>query len=438
MTRPPAGWYDDPNRSGGPTASSYIVGVLALLFGLIGAGTSGPTGFVIMVGLFILGGALYALVFKRPSWARFGSRKAAGIAVAVSILAILAGGALAPAPDPGSDSVAAESPVETPPVVPPAGDATPSSPPATVAPIDPEPRPKPAPKPAAPAPLAGPASALLETLPEKGRAPKTGYDRKAKFGTPWTDHDRNGCDTRNDILQRDLTGLTLQGKCKVLAGSLADPYTGGSMDFVRGNRTSALVQIDHVVALSDAWQKGGQKITQQQRIALANDPLNLLAVEGSVNSAKGDGDAATWLPPSKSYRCEYVARQISVKAAYELWVTKAEKAAMQRVLTACPDQLAYRSELAPDPAVDPVVAPQQASKPLQASDPAPSAGSGVAPEPPVAPEPAPFAEPAAPVDADVHYQNCTAAREAGAAPVSVGQPGYGRHLDRDGDGVGCE
>lgn len=482
MTLPPAGWYDDPNSFGGtrwwdgsrwtehvqngssagapaersrprnarpsrpnrsdirrpPTASSYIVGALALLFGLVGAGASGPTGFVIVVGLFVLGGGLYALVFKRPSWARFGSRKAAGIAVAVSIIAILTGGALAPAPEFGSDSVAAESPIETPPIAPPGQEPTPRPTPSIVAPADPEPRIQLDPKPAVPTPaagqVAGPAITILETLPEKGRAPKSGYDRKTQFGTPWIDLGRNGCDTRNDILQRDLTGLTLQGSCKVLAGSLADPYTGGSVDFLRGNRTSALVQIDHIVALSDAWQKGGQKITQEQRIALANDPLNLLAVEGAVNSAKGDGDAATWLPPSKSYRCEYVARQISVKAAYELWVTKAEKSAMQRVLAACPDQPAYGSEFAPDLATDPAPTP----KPSRASTPVPPTDSGSAPEQPLAPEPIPFAEPADPVDTNVYYQNCTAARAAGAAPVAVGQPGYGRHLDRDGDGIGCE
>ncbi|QZY53398.1 HNH endonuclease family protein [Leucobacter tenebrionis] len=187
---------------------------------------------------------------------------------------------------------------------------------------------------------------MLDALPVKGRAPKTGYDRRERFGHGWKDPDRNGCDARNDTLQRDLTEVVLDGPCKVLSGVLLDPYTGARIDFVRGDQTSQAVQIDHVVALSDAWQKGAQALTQEQRIAFANDPVNLLAVDGPANSSKGDGDAATWLPPSRGFRCEYVARQISVKTSYGLWVTAAEHDAMQRVLDGCPGQPGYTSELA--------------------------------------------------------------------------------------------
>lgn len=189
------------------------------------------------------------------------------------------------------------------------------------------------------------AAAVLETLEVKGRAPKTGYDRKKQFGSPWTDVDRNGCDTRNDILARDLSDVTRSGTCKVMSGILQDPFTGTSVDFVRGQKTSSAVQIDHLVALSDAWQKGAQQLTQEERVALANDPLNLQAVLGRVNAQKGDGDAATWLPKNKTFRCEYVARQISVKASYKLWVTPAEKNAMGRVLNSCPNQPGYESAL---------------------------------------------------------------------------------------------
>jgi hypothetical protein len=110
------------------------------------------------------------------------------------------------------------------------------------------------------------------------------------------------------------------------------------MPFERGDATSALVQIDHVVALSDAWQKGAQRWTEEKRAQFGNDPLNLLASKGSLNQQKGDGDTATWLPPNKTFRCAYVARQVAVKHGYGLWVTRAERDAMERVLTACPDE----------------------------------------------------------------------------------------------------
>jgi hypothetical protein len=182
---------------------------------------------------------------------------------------------------------------------------------------------------------------LLDTIPVKGRAPKTGYDRKTQFGNGWKDPDRNGCDARNDVLLRDLDDAVLEGPCKVLSGVLLDPYTGTRIDFVRGQATSQAVQIDHVVALSDAWQKGAQALTGDRRLEFANDPLNLLAVDGPTNNRKGDSDAASWLPPQRGFRCEYVARQVSVKAAYELWVTAAERDAMLRVLASCPAQPAY-------------------------------------------------------------------------------------------------
>ncbi len=184
------------------------------------------------------------------------------------------------------------------------------------------------------------ATAVLETLPVKGRAPKTGYTR-AQFGPTWADVDRNGCDTRNDILKRDLTSVVFKVKtrdCVVESGILVDRYSGETINFVRGNVSSMEVQIDHVVALSNAWQTGAFKLSAEQRRALANDPLNLFAVKGRLNSQKGDGDAATWLPPLKSFRCSYVAQQIAVKAKYSLWVVAPEKSAMAAILAKCPTQ----------------------------------------------------------------------------------------------------
>lgn len=200
---------------------------------------------------------------------------------------------------------------------------------------------------AAPRPPTGSSPALdsLAALPVKGRAPRTGYDR-AMFGQAWTDDTdeaggRNGCDTRNDVLRRDLTATTVKAGtsgCVVLTGTLTDPYTGQMVDFVRGPNTSAAVQVDHVVALSNAWQTGAQQLGPRDRQNFANDPMNLITTLGSVNASKGAGDAATWLPPRKAIRCDYAARQVAVKARHRLWVTPPERDALQRILSGCPGQ----------------------------------------------------------------------------------------------------
>lgn len=176
---------------------------------------------------------------------------------------------------------------------------------------------------------------ILRELDVKGRAPKTGYIR-AQFGNGW--ESRQGCDTRNIILNRDLQNIITDTQCQVVSGSLNDPYTGRTIQFKRGSSTSAEIQIDHVVALSDAWQKGASEWSPVKRSEFANDPMNLLAVSGSENQTKSDSDAASWLPPYKPFRCQYVGRQISVKYHYDLWVTRAEKDAMERVLSTCPKQ----------------------------------------------------------------------------------------------------
>jgi hypothetical protein len=185
-----------------------------------------------------------------------------------------------------------------------------------------------------------PALEALKTLPVKGRAPKTGYSRD-EFGPAWADVDQNGCDTRNDILQRDMSEETFVPRtqnCVVATGVLHDPYSGKTISFRRGQSTSSLVQIDHVVALSNAWQTGARRLSAASRRELANDPLNLLAVDGPLNAQKSDADAATWLPPNKRFRCAYAARQIAVKAKYHLWVTAAEKSALANTLTPCPGE----------------------------------------------------------------------------------------------------
>lgn len=183
-----------------------------------------------------------------------------------------------------------------------------------------------------------PASQALGSLPIKGRAPKTGYSRDM-FSDGWAN--LGGCNVRNFILKRDMTNVVTQSltDCTVLSGILHDPYTDKVIIFNKSSTGSAEVQIDHVVALSNAWQTGAQQISPDQRFQLSNDPLNLLAVDGPTNQKKSDADAATWLPPNKSYRCQYVARQIAVKQRYSLWVTQAEHDAMKGVLSNCPSQV---------------------------------------------------------------------------------------------------
>lgn len=293
-----------------------------------------------------------------------------------------------------------------------------------------KPRPPHTPKPTAPAVKPAAQSAthslgsqavmnVLNTLPVKGRAPMTGYTRDA-FGPAWADVDHNGCDTRNDILHRDLSAVTVKAGthgCVVLSGTFLEPYSGRQVTFQRGPSTSTKVQIDHVVALADAWQTGAQQWPADKRLAYANDPLVLLAADGPLNGQKGAANAASWLPPNKSYRCTYVTRQVTIKATYGLWVTSAEKDAIARTLAGCPA----------------ATAPSTAPSDTTPSTPRPEAAPAAPPAPAIAPDSSNKSGGSA-----VFYPNCAAVRAAGAAPLHVGDPGYSRKLDRDGDGSACE
>ncbi|WP_432489042.1 HNH endonuclease family protein [Kineococcus sp. SYSU DK018] len=182
----------------------------------------------------------------------------------------------------------------------------------------------------------GDAAEALAALEVRAAAPSTGYEREL-FGDGWVDVDADGCRTRDDVLQRDLTGVRLgEDGCTVLSGTLEDPYSGDEIAFRRGQGTSDDVQIDHVVALAAAWRTGAQELSDDERVRFANDPLELLAVDGALNQSKGDDDASEWLPPVGE--CEYVARQVAVKSAWGLWVTPAEGEAMADVLAGCPGQ----------------------------------------------------------------------------------------------------
>lgn len=273
----------------------------------------------------------------------------------------------------------------------------------------------------------GTALAVAGALAVRGRAAKSGYDR-AQFGQAWADEDRNGCDTRNDVLRRDLTGYVLRAGtngCLVLKGTLRDPYTGASIRFVRGP-DSAAVQVDHVVALADAWRKGAQGWPAAKRRAFANDGLNLLAVSGPANQRKSDGDAATWLPPANAYRCSYVARQTAVKHRYGLWVTAAERDATARVLTRCPAQQL------PVPAAFRLGGGTVQSPPPPATRAPQPPATKVAPTPPTPP-------PAVSGGADPDLGTCKAVRAAGLGPYYAGKdPEYDWYRDADGDGIVCE
>lgn len=180
---------------------------------------------------------------------------------------------------------------------------------------------------------------VLELLEVKGRAPKTGYARSEFYGS-WPTVD--GCNLRQRIIKREFGETAVLDGCTVIAGEYDEPYTGEHKVFTSKEQISKEIQIDHVVALSDAWQKGAQYMSKEVRYEMATDPLNLIAVDASANQGKSDGDAATWLPKNKKFRCQYVARQVSVKYKYALWVTEAEKEAISNVLSACPDEKAVK------------------------------------------------------------------------------------------------
>ncbi len=218
--------------------------------------------------------------------------------------------------------------------------------------------PKVAPKPAAKSGVAkaGPAVVItdkatfkaylgyLSKLSVKGRGSMTGYSRE-QFGSSWTDtaggtYARNGCDTRNDMLGRDLTKVVFKAgtrDCKVLSGVLPyEPYIGTTnrpFDISKGYAYS--LDAEHIIALGNAWVSGGAQLSKDKRTALANDPDNLMMVDPSANRQKGDGDAATWLPKNKAYRCTYIVRQVKVKARYGLSVATAERDVMKNILTGC-------------------------------------------------------------------------------------------------------
>lgn len=192
-------------------------------------------------------------------------------------------------------------------------------------------------------PLALPANAAsavahartaVSSLPVQSLAPLTGYTRE-EFMAGWGDADGDGCSTREDVLRRDLREVVLRDSCAIAAGVLIDPYSGSTIEFRAGQGSSDQVQIDHVVALANAWQTGAQQWSAGQRARFANDTRGLLAVDGGLNQRKGAADAAAWLPPNRGFRCQYVALQVLIKQRWGLWLAPSEQAAMAGVLQRC-------------------------------------------------------------------------------------------------------
>jgi len=228
------------------------------------------------------------------------------------------------------------------------------------------------------------ALATLGTLTVKDASTPAGYDRD-QFGPTWTDVDMNGCDTRNDILARDLTNIQVQpgtNNCGVLSGQLDDPYTAATLTFAQDQANSGTVDIDHVVALADAWGTGAQAWDAPSRQKFANDPFDLLAVDGPTNAAKGEANAATWLPPDTAYRCQYVARQIAVKAKYQLGVTNTERTATAGVLSSCPTQTLPVDTAAVKAAASAQAAQQSSAAAAQAAQQSSAAAAARAAQPP--------------------------------------------------------
>lgn len=416
MSTPP------PSRAWRPKFGLFfwLVSTVLLIWSVAGIVTAGLGGLLIIWGGFALITSAYSLVTGRPGWISIPGRKVAAVVLAASVVATVAGAAVSPQDSADDTTVASkqQSSVQ---------DAGSPSPSVSIVATDDSPRASAtATAPAQTAATDTTALALLATLPVKGKSPLTGYARTAMFGNAWLDVDHNGCDTRNDILQRDFATTVKSGPCKVTSGRLVSPYTGQTIDFVRGNTTSTAVQIDHVVALANAWQTGAQKLSQEQRVALANDPINLFAVDGRSNSQKGAGDTATWLPSAKAFRCTYVAHQVSVKAAYGLWATTAEHDAMSRILSGCPSERAVASSLAPALVVPAVPAPAPIAAPAPAPAPAPA---GCDPN---------YSGQCVPIASDV---DCAGGSGNGPAytqgPVRIiGTDIY--QLDRDGDGIACD
>ena len=194
-------------------------------------------------------------------------------------------------------------------------------------------------------PTVGPGVDVLAGIAEIPARVRIGDYRRDAFGESWTDDTsapggHNGCDTRNDILDRDLIEKTYVpiSRCPtaVATGTLRDPYTSATIAFMRGNQIGASVQIDHIVPLALAWDLGARDWPDDLRERFANDPANLLAVDGPTNQDKGDKQPAIWMPPNAAFHCQYAMQFIEVLRGYRLPVDSASAPVLRRAAETCP------------------------------------------------------------------------------------------------------
>ena len=151
---------------------------------------------------------------------------------------------------------------------------------------------------------------------------------------------QNPEEARNDILDRDLSEKTYVAikRCPtaVATGTLLDPYTSSVVAFTRGNQIGAAVQIDHIVPLALAWDLGARGWPDDLRTRFANDPANLLAVDGQANQDKGDKEPALWMPPNAAFHCQYAMQFIAVLRGYGLPVDAPSVPVLREAAATCP------------------------------------------------------------------------------------------------------
>lgn len=247
------------------------------------------------------------------------------------------------------------------------------------------------------------------------------------FGALWGAYGETTCDSWNSILARDSANIVTETtECEVISGTLSDPYTALRVDFDLNDPTSPVAGVDHVVGLRDAWEKGAQDMTPDQREKFANDPLNLIAAYNIPIQEKNGADISTWEPVNEDFICHYASMQVAIKFKYGLWVSSAEHQRLGELLDeGCDDMFLMtrggavwsqdtegRAPLLELPK-DSITPTTEATNTKQ------DESSQIEPK-------------------YAFYENCMSAQAFGAAPLYLGQPGYRPALDRDGDGVACE